>query len=96
MKYKLKKDLPFAKAGAEIVHIEMSITQSRGYDLTSKGVRLWINKEQDLDDMMNEGWIERVKPREFWINEQALMNLHTPDYIEFQPTVPYIRVVEIL
>lgn len=67
-KYILKKDLPFAKAGIKIEQIQMSNTALKSYDLFSNNeVRFWINTEKDLDYLISEGWIEEIKPREWWV-----------------------------
>ena len=83
MKYKLKRDLPFAKAGVPVM-------ASRGNDLR-EGLQVYIAKayvdknfvdratlefsEQfdgkqfyigGFDGLIKEGWIEEVKPREWW------------------------------
>lgn len=60
MKYKLKKDLPFAKAGAEVRKDDYLDSDSQ--TCFACGVyRFWVHK-----DVMGE-WLEEVKPREFWI-----------------------------
>ena len=58
-KYRLLKDLPFAKAGAE-VGVELAISV-RGKD----NFLTWIGDPKDLESLIDEGWIEEVKPREF-------------------------------
>jgi len=60
-KYRLLKDLPFAKAGAE-VGVELAISV-RGKD----NFLTWIGDPKDLESLIDEGWIEEVKPREFYI-----------------------------
>ncbi len=69
MKYGLKKDLPFAKVGAE-VKIVSSYAGSplhNYYSLSIKGdlieewYRIEIPKERFTD------WVEEVKPREWWL-----------------------------
>src|SRR5574343_50077 len=68
MKYRLKKDLPFAKAGNIIERIEISNTAMRSYDVVNhKEIRIWLNEESDNDHLINEGWIEEIKPREFYL-----------------------------
>ena len=53
MKYRLKKDLPFAKAGAEV-------------KLVNEGKAIEYNGYQcDIYDL-REGWIEQIKPREWY------------------------------
>ena len=70
MNYRLKKDLPFAKAGTIIELspsegcIPMAIYDFR--DLPgSKVSNVTISKEY-LDELISEGWIEEVKPREWY------------------------------
>lgn len=68
MKYRLKKDLPFAKAGTEVDFnkIDNIIYSKTTNDLCSG------NREY-IDD-----WIEEVKPREFMINidNQTICNAY--------------------
>ena len=61
-KYRLAKDLPFAKAGAE-VGVELAISV-RGKD----NFLTWIGDPKDLESLIDEGWIEEVKPREFMLH----------------------------
>jgi hypothetical protein len=66
MKYRLKRDLPFAKAGAEIFE---------GQDGFYSHDRLYANTliipfnsmaiQAFKDELIGEGWIEEAKPREF-------------------------------
>ena len=75
MKYKLKRDLPFAKAGTKIEyrlkkdeHYAIFLYSTDGDDPST----YWIGLEcdnRDLAKMISEGWIEEIQPREFWIAE---------------------------
>ena len=72
MKYRLKKDLPFAKAGAEvIVNLALGVcVEYDGFIADSDGLNLKNTRKYyigDLYELLNEGWIEEVKPREFEI-----------------------------
>ena len=74
MKYKLKKDLPFAKAGMN-VRFSLEVEQHPKFYLCSQDVTdfnsYWITFEGDRDDLkglIDEGWLEEIKPRE-WILE---------------------------
>ncbi len=65
MKYRLKKDLPFAKVGEVI---DMGICG------TFENIHLRPNKtgecsEDNLKMMLQDGWIEEIKPREWWVTE---------------------------
>jgi len=75
MKYKLKRDLPFAKAGSVILYSEnrkefdgslgsvsdmMSVETNKGY------LSQWVEIGAK-DNLLSEGWIEEVKPREYYI-----------------------------
>ena len=58
MKYILKKDLPFAKAGETISY------------LVNDGLTIRINNRYcDICLANKDEWIEEVKPREWWITE---------------------------
>jgi len=66
MEYRLKKDLPFAKAGKEIKFIRgnleyPNITIELG---TDNCLRVWCG---NIEPILDDGWIEEVKPREFEI-----------------------------
>lgn len=95
MKYRLKKDLPFAKAGTEIVlhvsnlgypHLTVE-RQADGY------LHIWCRTWQTYD-----AWIEEVKPREFEIqlcNGEAV-NFTTPPPRTFIDKLEYIKVREVM
>lgn len=69
-KYRLTKDLPFAKAGTSI-----EFERKEGYfpAMLMKSTtpnNIWITFEGSLvswNKLHTEGWIEEAKPREFWI-----------------------------
>ena len=61
MKYKLKRDLPFAKAGKEVSEDDASF-----YIEAEVGI-IWCFAEiKDRHKLISEGWIEEVKPREWY------------------------------
>ena len=65
MKYRLKKDLPFAKAGAKIKPPQ---DEGCAYDVENINGDWWcIGYEEELPKLISEGWIEEVKPREWYI-----------------------------
>jgi len=60
MKYRLKKDLPFAKAG-EIVNYK---------DLGGDAINIELNGLCCyIPNIVKGFWIEEVKPREWWVTE---------------------------
>ena len=64
MKYRLKKDLPFAKAGTmidDILHCRGISTLSY-IEIGNCRCELDANKINIFD------WIEEIKPREWWVN----------------------------
>ena len=64
MKYKLKKDLPMAKAGQEIHIVEQSNNYCFNMEIWDDAVvRIWYS---DLGKLIADGWIEEVKPREWY------------------------------
>ena len=89
MKYKLKKDLPFAKAGMD-VQFSLEVEEHPKLYLCSQDVTdfssYWITFEGDRDDLkglINEGWIIEVKPREWWeINRRETTPLYKFDTYE--------------
>ena len=74
MKYRLKKDLPFAKAGNDIQIIEMaddSKCLQINYDAcfnTSGNLNYYRFPLTDAVALREDGWIEEIKPREWWVN----------------------------
>ena len=91
MKYKLKKDLPFAKAGAEVeiggqplkLVWVMRVTKRKPDDLIYIGTK---------NELIEGGWIEEVKPREFWISKnQFFVLIDKPREAE-----KYIKVREVI
>ena len=68
MKYKLKRDLPFAKAGAEVKIISVYSNEfpHSFYTLSIKGdlIKAWYRIEIPKDRFTE--WIEEVKPREWY------------------------------
>ncbi len=63
MKYRLKKDLPFAKAGEEVYLKPEDLLYKRIalFDRTTYPYCLIVNDKIDF-------WIEGIKPREWWVN----------------------------
>lgn len=67
MKYRLKKDLPFAKAGEEIkVDDDCDIWTVRPLNIEIDCPLCDIPKET------RDEWIEEVKPREWWLIPNTL------------------------
>ena len=65
-KYILKKDLPFAKAGTEVrIYTDLE-SEIDSIDILDNRVEISNMSDKQL---LNEGWIEEVKPREFYINK---------------------------
>ena len=75
MNYKLKRDLPFAKAGSEVV-LEGDVVIVQEASKQRIAVRVeddpdwytyrFIGHKKNLNRFIKEGWIEEVKPREWW------------------------------
>ena len=64
MKYRLKRDLPFAKAGTVIDYVY----HRRGTSTLSYIKIGDCRCELDADKINIFDWIEEIKPREFWVN----------------------------
>lgn len=82
MKYRVLREMPFAKAGAEVLYK----FQNDSYPIFKAGhictiLHIECNKT-DLNRLIEEGWIEEVKPREFYlIQAQDLGGVwHIVDY----------------
>ena len=88
MKYKLKRDLPFAKAGSVILYSEnrkefdgslgsvsdmMSVETDKGY------LSQWVEIGAK-DNLLSEGWIEEVKPREWY---EVEVQTHNGDWVNW-------------
>ena len=74
-KYILAKDLPFAKKGAEVKHNNHRIYVQRGefslgaiIDSFELIESIPTNIQKELQRLVDEGWIEEVKPREFMLH----------------------------
>ena len=63
MKYRLKKDLPFAKAGTTVV--VGGHTQYISVDGLTIGDNSNQSRRPNISDLIVTGWIEEVKAREF-------------------------------
>jgi len=68
MEYKLKRDLPFAKAGTEVIEIRGNGKSNNILiEIEPYGkVVIWVT---ELQRLRTEGWIEEVKPRVGWLAE---------------------------
>lgn len=83
MKYRLKKDLPFAKAGTKVYSCngndDFGIIEEDCFVICElknhtkdfsiyqyRGSLMFIGEKQNLID---EGWIEEVKPKEWYVKE---------------------------
>ena len=66
MKYKLKKDLPFAKAGEELITDSICVyTMGDVFNAGAKRqTKLYLG---DILELTESGWIEEVKPREWYV-----------------------------
>lgn len=74
MKYRLKKDLPFAKAG-EIVDVNDDTDIWTVRPLNAK-----IDCPLcDIPEDARDEWIEEVKPREWWISKTVLTDFANED-----------------
>ena len=65
MKYKLKKDLPFAKAGTEVRYFYGTSVEHINYNREINAVDIHIPMKDVIQSYFDEGWIEEVKPREW-------------------------------
>ena len=70
--YILAKDLPFAKKGTKVKYSGYKIYVQRGesdleacIDALELGESTPENIQKELQRLIDEGWIEEVKPREF-------------------------------
>jgi len=61
MKYRLKKDLPFAKAGI-IINVANCDHRDSTWSIFN---RTLFASKSDIKDLISDGWIEEVKPMEF-------------------------------
>ena len=69
-KYRLKKDLPFAKAGDE-VRFNNKTFNFEAYSEEFNGQ--WFPFAPSMQtDLISRGWIEKVEPREIYIHHHKL------------------------
>jgi hypothetical protein len=102
MKYRLKKDLPFADAGTEVwidntwtAWIDANV-YAPNYGVTEFETRkVMLGKSSTL---VAEGWIEEVKPREYWVayNEDKILGVCKYDNETFVGTTHFVKVREVL
>ncbi len=97
MTYKLKRDLPFAKAGAEVFTDDVGVYIM--YEEKDYSEAVMLDYNLDLDGLIKDGWIEEVKPREWWIvdcSEPAW--LFTKDQMEIKKEngCKFIKVREVI
>ena len=82
MRYILAKDLPFAKAGSEIV-FESDVVNNTSGDMIRVKVNdnikqyayRFIGYVQEKERLISEGWTKEVIPREWWISESVLRDM---------------------
>ena len=68
MKYKLKRDLPFANIEDNVrVNNYEDVIMIDSTKYGEKTICYQIGRFDDLPDLLGNGWIEEVKPREFWV-----------------------------
>ena len=75
MKYRLKKDLPFAKAGVEVNYIPYDYNEQFGIE---KDGYMFI---APIDEMA--GWIEPVEPRE-WVIPLSIISSTWEQYLNIK------------
>lgn len=107
MKHILKKDLPFAKIGAEVFS-DMNPSKELNSDHNIACVKSevsWLDEIIEiggLRTLLDDGWIEEVKPREFFVNilkdSEKLFIYHDEDIAKrgHAPTEETIKVREVL
>jgi hypothetical protein len=79
MKYRLAKDLPFAKKGEQIEVVEYRGIVYRTTELT------FICDYLSIEDLLKDGWIEEVKPKEeYFIYNETLNNYHYKSFSSFE------------
>lgn len=99
MKYRLKKDLPFAEAGTKVQFLYASVKLSNVecYLNAGNNVTFRVTDEDEVGRLFKEGWIEEVKPREWKL---LLVNGKPYDYsyapIESFDKQEIIKVREVL
>ena len=93
MKYRLKKDLPFAKAGTEVYDDRYSYITVKNL-ITKDGGSFFIG--YDIKELLTTGWIEEVKPREWHISESNLEYFNKMYKEDYYPEINYIKVREVI
>ena len=97
-KYRLKKDLPFNDKGS-IVPTTIVNDQTADCYFLDNGE--FVVTPENLKALVTQGWIEEIKPREFWVEINNATNKATdvgkgfpPD--QTHPHYSYIEVIEVL
>jgi len=73
MKY-INKKLPLLKVGEEIRYMNQDVSGVHCFE--SNGLHC---SESTLKKLISEGWIEEVKPREWWEIERTDVSFHYDD-----------------
>ena len=92
MKYKLKKDLPFAKAGSNVVVLASPTTRYKRIQVSDSLSAPMCELHEDQVPL----WIEEVKPREWHISESNLEYFDKQYREDYYPEIKYIKVKEVL
>jgi len=77
MRFKLKRDLPFAGAGNPLSYS----VNDNSYIMVENACSGGLTNIGHYQDLLDMGWIEEVKPREWWL--------------EVTPEQVYVRVINL-
>lgn len=96
-KYILKKDLPFAKAGTELDFLEDGVATVQS--IYRERDACFICELKDIDRLIEDNWVEEVKPREFlvFLNKEGFpIDIFLPDLAPERALDEVIKVREVL
>ena len=92
MKYKLKKDLPFAQAGEQARCFYGSSVFNITYRMDS--VDFNLTSEEYIDKLIRDGWIEEVKPVELYVRYDHFTTLDEMKYWDKSKFIKVKKVIE--
>jgi len=66
-RYKLIKELPFVKIGTELKYDKREYWYT--ITLDNQNVPTYCFGEDEMEDLVKQGWVEEIKPREIFVWE---------------------------
>ena len=96
IEYQTARDLPFTKAGHKV-----EVNPSGCLPFVNYSTEVFSTTEEYVDKLISEGWIEEVKPREWWVLECETPGLlwageDIKAQLKKNPNLKFIKVREVI